>query len=1504
DGAAPMSYAQQRLWFLEEFAPGGAEYVTALALRLRGTLDTGALRAALTALVARHESLRTTFDSVDGHGVQRVHPPHAVPLPVRDLSQTADPASALRGPLAEERSRPFDLREGPLLRTGLIRLAGNDHVLTVTLHHIVTDGWSTSVLLGDLAHLYRAELGCVQAQLPPLQVQYADYARWQRDTGDTDSGEHLAYWKRQLADTAPLELPTDRPRPPVRTSAGATTRLVVAARTVRRLTRLARDHGTTLFTTLVAAAQTYLARLSGAEDVAVGTVTSGRDRPETQGLVGFFVNTLVLRSRAGAEEPFSGFLTAVRQTVLDAFAHQDVPFERIVDEVDPVRDTSRSPLFQVMVVLQNTPAAGLDLPGLDVTDVEPESEQAAFDLTLEFAETDDGALHGLLTYNTDLFDPATADRMAGQLGTLLHAVAEDPDRPLGALPLTSDDELKTLLDQGLGSFRPVPETTLPALFERQAARTPDAVALVDGDRELTYAEVDRAANRLAHRLVRDGVGPERVVALALPRSAATVVAQLAVTKAGGAFLPVDPGYPPQRREFMVRDAGAHLVLGDPAEVWAADGPDTAPTDTDRTAPLTPAHPAYVIYTSGSTGTPKGVVVTHRGLASFAAAAIEQYAAGPGDRVLQFASPSFDASVLELCVSLLGGAALVTGEEGPLVGERLAEVLAERRVSHTLIPPAALATVPPETAAALPDLRTLIVGAEACPADLVDTWAPGRRMINSYGPTEATIVATWTGPLTPGTGAPSIGRPAGGIRVRVLDAALRPVPPGVTGELYLAGPGLARGYLGRPGLTAQRFVADPFGAPGERMYRTGDLVRWTADGRLRFAGRADDQVKLRGFRIEPGEIESALRRSPLVRDAVVVVRAGETPDAPARLVAYVVPAEGRPAADASAFDPSAADSSAAERSAVGASVADRSAADPSTAGRAGGEVRLPVGELRLHLAGLLPPHMVPSVFVPLDRLPLTPNGKTDRRALPAPGPAQYADGPKTAPRTDTERRIARIWADVLGIEEVGADDNFFALGGDSILSMQVVSRLRRDGLHLATRDLFTHQTVAELATVVRAAPRRSGDGPVTGDVPLTPIQEWFLTTPRAAHHHFNQSALLELHGTPDPRALRAALDALLEHHDALRMRFTRDADGWHQFNPPPAAGPGILVRHDLTGLSAEEADAAMAKAADELHASFDLARGPQLRAALFTGEPERPAFLLLVAHHLVVDAVSWRILRDDLETAYQQALAGRPVTLGERGTSFRAWSRGLAGYVAEGGLDHELPYWEQAVDTEPAPPAPTAAGPAATVSVELGEEDTTALLRSAPTAYRTRVNDVLLAALTLALARWTGHDRVRLDLEGHGREDLLDGVDLSRTVGWFTTVYPVAVQVPDPGDLGPDRDWRSLVKSVRRQLRAVPGNGIGFGALRTFGPSEVRERLGGSAHSQVVFNYLGQWDARPETASGGLVRAEHGSLGQDHDPRDPGSHLLEVVGAVQQGRLAFTWHHRPGVHDTATVRRVA
>ncbi|WP_432010894.1 non-ribosomal peptide synthase/polyketide synthase [Streptomyces cucumeris] len=1466
DGELPLSYPQQRLWFLDSFEPDSAEYITPLALRMRGELDLGALGRALTALVARHESLRTTFDAVDGRGTQIVHPPAEVRLDPTDLSSLADEAreAELAELLAYERARPFDLRRGPLLRIALIRMDAHDHVLALTLHHIITDGWSTGVLTGDLRELYRAELTEEAAALPPLPVGYPDYASWQRaELAGPHAEEELAYWKHQLAGVPPLELPTDRPRPAVQTRNGATVEFRLPVDMTGRLKADGRARGTTLFMTLVAASQILLARLSGQRDIAVGTVTSGRDRTEVERLIGFFVNTLVLRSTVDPRRGYGDFLTEVRGTVLDAFAHQSVPFERVVDEVQPARDTSRTPLFQAMVVLQNIPAPAMELPGLTLEDVELDVHTASFDLTLEFAEGADGALRGLIGYNTDLFDTPTAERIAGALTSLLTGIAEDPDRPVGALPLTTAEELRRTLVEWNDTGRPVPPATLPELFARQVAAAPEATAVRYPGGELSYAALDSAANRLAHRLAGRGVGPERLVALVLPRSVEMVVAQLAVVKAGGAFLPVDPAYPEERKAFMLRDAAPAVVLDDPASVWAEEGP----ADPPDMAQLTPDHPAYVIYTSGSTGVPKAVVVGHTGLANFSAAVTAHYEVRAGDRVLQFASPSFDASVLELCAALTCGATLVVADEGPLLGDRLAGVLRDQRITHALIPPAALATVP-ETD--LPGLRTLIVGGDACTAALVDRWAPGRRMVNSYGPTEATVVSTWSGPLTAGSPAPPIGRPIPGSRAYVLDEALRPVPVGVAGELYVAGPGLARGYLGRAGLTAARFTADPFGPAGGRMYRTGDVVRWAADGTLRFLGRADDQVKVRGFRIEPGEVEAALRRSPEVREAVVAVRdtsaAAESPSGLKRLVGYVIPAPG---------------------------------ATPTAA------------SLRDFLGRILPDHLVPSAYATLDALPLTPNGKVDRRALPDPDPAPASSGAgHLAPRTPLEGRIAAIWADVLGLERVGVHDNFFDLGGDSILSIQVVSRARQSGLHMSTKDLFTHQTVAALAEVVTAERAAERSGPVTGSLPLTPIQDWFFTTHTVHPHHFNQSALLELHQDPDESALERALTALLTHHDALRMRFVRDGEEWRQENPGPDPTATVLIRHDLSALPPAEADAAMEEAADAAHAGFALDRGPLLKAALFRRGDTRRPFLFLTAHHLVIDGVSWRIVLDDLDTAYQQALRGEPVDLGPKTTSFRDWATGLAAHVADGGLDHETDHWAAALGARPLPVDHTTDTPGAakdTVPVEVGETDTEALLRSAPTAYRTRINDVLLAALALALARWTGRGRVAVELEGHGREDVVEGADLSRTVGWFTTMYPVSFEVPGGGEGGDlaATDWRGLVKSVRRQLRTVPGNGFGYGALRTFGTPQVRERLTGTGPGpQIVFNYLGQWDARSSQAQGGLVHAEHGSFGQDHAPGQGGSHLLEVVGAVQDGRLGFTWYYHPAVHERSTVAAVA
>ncbi|WP_370963939.1 non-ribosomal peptide synthase/polyketide synthase [Amycolatopsis sp. cg9] len=1398
DGALPLSFAQQRLWFLDEFEPGGTEYLSPTALLLRGDLDVEALRRALDTLVARHESLRTTFGAVDGRGVQYVREPYPVELPVEDYAEEA---------LAREALRPFDLRTGPLLRARLFRRAPGEHVLLLALHHIVTDGWSAGVLATELDTCYAAHLRGDEPDLPPLPVQYADFAAWQRDR--SEPAEQLAYWRDRLAGLAPLELPTDRPRPAVRTTEGEWLGFDVPAGVATKLRELASAQGGTLFMTLVAACQVLLAQWAGQDDVAVGTVTAGRDRAELERLVGFFVGTLTLRSTVDTRRSFREFLAEVRETVLDAFAHQDVPFERVVDAVQPVRDPSRTPLFQAMVVLQNTgdrPGGGALVAG----EVALPAASAPFDLLVQF-EDDGGALNGAINYNTGLFDPATIDRLVARLRALLTALVADPDRPLAALPPLPAAEADRLRAWN-ATARAVPPASLAELAEAQADRTPGAAALVSEDEAVTFAELNARANRLARLLAERGAGPERVVAVLLPRSVALVVTELAVAKTGAAFLPVDPGYPAERIRFMLEDAEPVLVVD--TELDAPGHPDT-----NLGRPVDPDAPAYVIYTSGSTGLPKGVVVTHRGLASFSAAEVEHCDVRAGDRVLAFSSPSFDASILELCLSLPAGAALVVPPEGPLLGEQLADVLRQQGITHALIPPVALATVPD---VALPDFRTLLVGGDACPAELVRRWAPGRRMINAYGPTEATVVTSWSAPLEPG-GTPPIGRPIPNTAVHVLDAALRPVPIGTPGELYVSGPGLARGYLHRPGLTADRFVANPFGAPGTRMYRTGDVVRWTAAGELSFAGRVDEQVKIRGFRVELGEIETALRTHPDVREAVVVAR---ELDGHKRLVAYVV-----------------------------------------------GEV----AELRAHLGETLPDYLVPSVFVPVDAVPVTANGKVDRRALPEPDLTAVRTAEFVAPRTEREELLATVWAGVLGLPRVGVTDNFFELGGDSILAIQVVHRTRQAGLAMRSKDLFTHQTVAELATVVHEAEAAVEEREaVVGDVPLTPIQQWFFDGEPANPAHFNQSVLVELAGPVDEEALRQALDAVIAHHDALRLRFERTGDGWTQHNAPVEAGAVLRV--------VPEDD--LERAADDAQASFDLAHPPQLRA-LLSGR-----LLFLAAHHLVVDAVSWGILLEDLERAYRQIQAGEKPDLGPKTTSFRDWAHRLREFTASGGLDGEREHWARDLPGCAVPRDRTSAPPGADlVAVAIDERATDALLHLAPGAYRTRINDVLLAALARALTRWTGEPAVSVDLEGHGREEILEGADLSRTVGWFTTLFPVALTID------PAAGWRDLVKAVRRQLRAVPGNGFGFGALRCFRDPD----LGGQT-PEVAFNYLGQGDHAGE--GDGLYLRAYPPIGREQDPANRPPHVLEVVGGVRDGRLEFSWYYRPDLHERATVTAVA
>ncbi|MDQ7808842.1 amino acid adenylation domain-containing protein [Amycolatopsis sp. A133] len=1469
-----LSSGQERLWFLDQLSPGGAEYNTSAGYRLRGPLSLDALSAALTALAERHESLRTTFPTVRGRGVQVVGPPREVRPDVRA-------AGDIERDLLAEVQRPFDLARGPLFRATVFELGEDDHLLVLVLHHIVTDGWSMGVLAVELGRLYSD----AAAELPPLPLRYADFAAWQRDRlAGSEPDDRIAYWERQLSGVPALELPTDRPRPAVRGTAGATHRFTVPAATTTRLAALGRERGATLFMTLIAAAQVLFARYTGQRDVALGTVTAGRSWDELAGLVGFFVNTVVIRSRLDGDPSFADFLAGVRSTVLDAMAHDDVPFGRLVELLAPDRDASRSPLVNVMVVLQNAPSAVPELSGLVVEELDLPRRSAQFDLTVEF-EPRDGGLRTTVEYSTELFEPGTIRRLAENLLTLLTGIADDPGRRLSRLTFPAPGQRRELLAVGRSTAEG-PGLTVPDVFAERVRERPDAVAVTCAGTALTYRELDTCADRLARRLSAHGADPDVRIGLCVPRGIDAVVGMLAVLKAGGAYVPLDPRYPDERLALLLADSGAAVVLTTPEvrdrvprgarvltldDGWEPDRPGDSPVSRAR-----PGNLACVLYTSGSSGRPKGVLIEHRSVTRLCA---DPYARlGPDDVSTQYAPLSFDASTLEIWGALLSGARLAIDSEDVPSVEALGAFARAEGVTALWLTAGMFHEVAAADPGVFAGLRRLVSGGDVLSpqqcATVLRRW-PELELVNGYGPTEGTTFTACHRVRAADGGRPvPIGRPITGTRCLVLDRNLDPVPAGVPGELYIGGSGLARGYLDRPGLTADRFVADPFG-DGTRLYRTGDVVRWRAGEEwvLDFLGRSDDQVKIRGFRIEVGEVEAALRRHPDVAEAVVLAR--EDTPGHKRLAGYVVP-------------------------------------------------RRPVeaGVLREFLGQSLPGHLVPGALVLLDRFPLTPQGKIDRRALPAPRPGTARA--RTAPRGPAEELVTRVWAEVLGVEHVGAADNFFELGGDSILGIQVVARARQLGLRLSAKDVFLRQTPAELAAAgvwaepaAREAPRPSGP------VPLSPVQHWFFATITEHPGHFTQWVSAELAADTDLTVLRTAVEALVRHHDALRLRFRHVGGEWRQEYaetvPDTVFRVGPVSTMDF----------------------FELDGG-----ALFTAVADGSR-LLLAAHHLVVDGVSWRILLADLRTAYRAARAGRPVELPPRTTSFGEWSRRLAAHVAAGGFDDQLAFWNRAIDGAEAPPDGRP-GPQRTVTVRLDAGETGALLRDAPAAYRTRIDDLLVSALGRVLAGWTGHDRVVLELEGHGREEIFGDVDLSRTVGWFTTLYPCPVQIPRDGG------WGAVLKSVKESLRAAPDRGLGYGALRYLGETPL-----GAPRPVVAFNYLGRFDladgegygtaiiaeagrrdavasagggpdgvagaqrphalapagepdavpgaGRPDTAApaGELFRSAPSAIGLSRAPHLTGTARLDVTAAVTAaGELEFEWTYSPGAHEPGTVARLA
>ncbi|MDI5972639.1 amino acid adenylation domain-containing protein [Streptomyces sp. SL13] len=1365
----PLSPAQRRLWFLHRLEGPSATYNVPVVVRITGALDHTALTAALGDLVARHEVLRTVFAEHDGEPHQRVLPAADAPVPLHVTRCAPGGADAAVHDACRHR---FDLTEDLPLRAAVIEDGtGDERVLVLVVHHIAMDGWSMDPLTRDLSAAYAARLAGRAPAWRPLPVQYADYAVWQQGRAEQDAA-HLAYWREALAG-APQELalPADRPRPARASHTGGQVEIPVGDAVLAGLRDLARDQRVTVFMVAQAAVAALLTRLGAGTDIPLGTGIAGRHDDALTDLIGFFVNTVVLRTDTSGDPAFTDLLARVRAADLAAFEHQELSFDRLVEELHPSRSLARHPLHQVAVAWLT---GALPMPRFPGARCEPgamDTGAAKLDLNIDFVQ--DGTAHApglkvVVGYADDLFDHDTARGIGERLVRLLAGAVADPGARIGDHDLLSAAERAAL--PGTWDAGPAAEPrTLAALFADQAARTPHATAVEHGDRALTYRDLAARANRLARHLVARGVGPEVPVAVSAERGTDWITALLAVTTAGGVYLPVDPAHPVARRAFMLADTAPALVLvDDPARVAGLDveatvisGVDLARysdaplTDADRVAPLRTANTCYVIYTSGSTGVPKGVAVAHTGLTRLIASHIDTLGVAPGHRVLQLASMGFDSCVAEVLMALLAGAVLRLGRP-----EALPTGAETAGVTHLTVPPSLLAALP---AGVLAPGTVIITAGEACPAPVADAWAADHRLANLYGPTETTVCATGTF-LRPGEPV-TIGRPIAATRVHVLDEALRPVPPGVPGELYVAGPGLARGYLGRTGLTASRFVADPFGGAGERMYRTGDVVRWTAEGGLVFAGRSDDQVKIRGFRVEPGEIEAALRQVPGVGRAAVLVRE-DTPGDP-RLVGYVVPL------DPAAFDPRA---------------------------------------VRGRLAERLPDHLVPSAVVPLDAFPLTVNGKLDRAALPAPDHTAHAG--RRGPRDPHEAALCELFAEVLGVPEVGIDDSFFDLGGHSLLGIRLVARVRaRFGVDFALHSLFETPTVAGLAastaraadpehvtTEVVAMSARSNDAE---ELPLSSAQRrlWFMYRLEGPSATYNVPLVNRVRGPLDTEVLSAAVGDVLGRHEVLRTTYS-DAGGEPVQRVLPAGA--VTVPVVVTACAPQDADAAVRAAC---HHVFDLTEDLPVHVELVRTAPDEGS-LVLTVHHIATDGMSLRPLIDDLSQAYAARLAGRapqwePLPI--QYADYALWQLDQTELQSE-----QLAYWRETLTDLPAelalpadrPRPPRASHRGASAELHLGG-DLPRAVRELARGHGVTLFMVAQAAVAVLLTRLGAGTDLPLGTVVAGRDD--DA--LTDLIGFFVNTVVLRT------DLSGDPTFAELLTRVRAvDLAAFEHQGLSFDRL--------------------------------------------------------------------------------------------
>lgn len=1465
-----LSFAQQRLWFMNNVISNKAVYNIPCTIELDGKLDIMLLKESVQEIVNRHESLRTNFVDIDGTAKTKILDNLDFNIKEIDLVGKSHKEHELKEHVLREVNWNFDLSSEALMRVTVIKTEEEKALLLVVFHHIISDGWSVNVFMNELTEIYKAKESNLEHTLEDIKVQYSDFTVWQRKVLDGELGERqLSYWEKKLENhETSLEINTDRPLGNEQTYSGSSYSFNIDKNTYDRLSKFSTDNNVTLFMTLLGAFQTTLYKYSGQRDLIVGSPVAGRNHSETEPLIGFFVNMLPLRTEFPESITFEELVGKIRSTTLDAFDNQDVPFEQIVDKVVKERNLNISPIFQVTFALQNaTSKASKNMGSVKFNPVEIEdiTSSSKFNITLSMEETEEG-ISGFVEYNSDLFDKSTIVRMMEHLKKICNMVIDKPSISIDDIDILLDEEIEIIATSN-SHGEIVKDRSVHKLFEEAVLNNSDKVALEMYGESLTYNELNIKSNKLAHYLKLRGVEQGTNVAICMDRSIDMILGLLSILKIGATYVPVDPAYPSERIEYMIEDSNPSIIITTEKykEKFNNANCDIVFLESNKSkinempienlnTKVDDENIAYIIYTSGSTGKPKGVKVPHRAI--YHVICDTNYLdIEDKDILLQVASVSFDAATFEIWGSLCNGAKLViVNKEDLLDIAKFSDIIKEKEISVMFITTALFNVLIDYKVDSLKGIRKLLFGGERVSVNHVKKaireLGPD-KIIHVYGPTETAVFATYypVNEVHEEAVTVPIGYPLSTMKLYVLTESMKNAPIGVTGELYIGGTGVASGYLNRADLTETQFVMNPFDH-SETLYKTGDLVRRLPGGEIEFIGRRDNQVKIRGFRIETGEIELAIGEYPSVKDTVVIVREDKPGDK--KLVAYIVCSE-----------------------------------------------EYEEKEIRTFIKNKLPDYMMPSMFVNMDKLPLTPNGKVDVRKLPKIEYKETVSSNKEVTLNKKEEKLVKIWCEILGLKHVDINDNFFQLGGDSILSIQLVAKARNAGLEVTPKQLFEYQTIKYLAENIAEKEVKTGPQTlVSGDAVLTPIQSWFVEQDLEQPHHFNQSMMFNVPHDVDVKMLEETVKRVISHHDALRINLVKDKIN-KQINKVDFEFK--LDVEDLSKLDENSIKDEIVRLCNNVQSSLNLEEGLLVKGLYVKLKDNSKGKLLIVIHHMVVDGVSWRIISEDLNDVYSNLVSENTVNLPMKTTAYIDWANKLSEYLDRDDIEEEVEYWNQIlnVKTEDIPTIGNTINNFEKSAVEVHslftKEDTKMLLSEIPKKYHTEINDILLTALYITMKDWIGSDIVKIHLEGHGREDIIDDVDLSRTVGWFTSIYPVALTSYKCDD------FIHTLNCIKGILRNIPNKGVGYSILKHLNQSKDI-LLSEESNIDVSFNYLGQFNSN--VGSKLLLEPSNENCGLQIGEKNRRNHLIDVVGSVNDGLLEFNWIYCKEIIDETAMEELS